>query len=274
MAALPLAFGCLLLLSPSVMAEQKSPLNATDEKFLRSVGAAGMDTVKIAELGARKAQREDVKDFASLIVTEHTKINTDLKLLANGKNVDVSVVTDPKHLETYKALERASGAEFDRAFLAEFAKEHQQRMISFEEASKSVKDSDLKYWVDKTLPVLKAHQAKIHELNTSVTAKVAAGPNPGRNAGEPDGRALTPMDQGSSKYDTETTAKIRREIMASESISITAQNVKIITSNGRVTLRGAVNTVEEKRLVGEFAARHVSPTHVDNYLQVMPAGKP
>jgi osmotically-inducible protein OsmY len=51
-------------------------------------------------------------------------------------------------------------------------------------------------------------------------------------------------------------------------MSVNAQNVKIITVDGRVTLRGPVNTAEEKRLIGEIANRIAHAGNVDNQLEV------
>ncbi len=79
---------------------------------------------------------------------------------------------------------------------------------------------------------------------------------------------LTPLDQGNSQADVDTTARIRKEIIAGKNMSVNAQNVKIITLDGRVTLRGPVNTAEEKRLIGEIADRIARPEDVDNRLEV------
>jgi osmotically-inducible protein OsmY len=51
-------------------------------------------------------------------------------------------------------------------------------------------------------------------------------------------------------------------------MSVNAQNVKIMTVDGRVTLRGPVNTDEEKRLIGEIADRIAHSGNVDNQLEV------
>jgi osmotically-inducible protein OsmY len=52
---------------------------------------------------------------------------------------------------------------------------------------------------------------------------------------------------------------------------VNAQNVKIITIDGQVTLRGPVNTSEEKRLIREIADRSTHSGDVDNQLEVQPA---
>jgi sporulation protein YlmC with PRC-barrel domain len=92
--------------------------------------------------------------------------------------------------------------------------------------------------------------------------------NTARNVRDRNNRTLTPLNQGNSKADVSTTAQIRKEILAGENMSINAKNVKIITLDGRVTLRGPVNTAEEKRLIGEIADRIARSENVDNQLEV------
>jgi sporulation protein YlmC with PRC-barrel domain len=92
--------------------------------------------------------------------------------------------------------------------------------------------------------------------------------NTARNIRDRDERALTPLNQGTSKADVDTTAQIRKEIIAGKNMSMNARNVKIITNQGRVTLRGPVNSAEEKRLIGEIANRIARGSKVDNQLEV------
>ena len=50
-------------------------------------------------------------------------------------------------------------------------------------------------------------------------------------------------------------------------MSVDAKNAKIITKDGHVTLRGPVNSTEEKRLIGEIAERIAGARNVDNQLE-------
>ena len=72
-------------------------------------------------------------------------------------------------------------------------------------------------------------------FTTNVTARAD---NTARNVRDRDEATLTPLDQGTSKADVNTTAEIRKRIVARKSMSVNATNVKIITLHGRVTLRG------------------------------------
>jgi osmotically-inducible protein OsmY len=81
---------------------------------------------------------------------------------------------------------------------------------------------------------------------------------------------LTAFDQGGSEADRKTTAEIRKAIVGDDSLSVNAHNVKIITLDGMVTLRGPVNSNAEKATVEKLAKNVAGATNVDNQLDVDP----
>jgi hyperosmotically inducible periplasmic protein len=79
----------------------------------------------------------------------------------------------------------------------------------------------------------------------------------------------TADQQSASKSDRDITRDIRQAIVADKSLSTYAHNVKIITQNGAVTLKGPVNSDEEKQTVASKAAEVVGgPDKVTNQLTV------
>jgi hyperosmotically inducible periplasmic protein len=103
------------------------------------------------------------------------------------------------------------------------------------------------------------------------TGNAAASPAPDNsrvNQRDRNSASLTPMDQGSSEADRTTTQQIRQAVMRDKSLSFTAKNVKIITINGKVTLRGPVKTEAERTAI-EAAARGVAGgEQVDSQLEI------
>jgi hypothetical protein len=98
--------------------------------------------------------------------------------------------------------------------------------------------------------------------------KAAAPDNTKVNERDRNTAAPTPMDQGQNETDLKITQQIRQAVMADGSLSFTAKNVKIITQNGKVTLRGPVNTAQERSAI-EAAARKVAGTaQIDNQIEV------
>jgi hyperosmotically inducible protein len=92
--------------------------------------------------------------------------------------------------------------------------------------------------------------------------------NTRQNVRDRSGQTMTPMDQGNDRADIDTTAQIRKAIMADSSLSTDARNVKIITNNGQVTLRGVVDSDSEKQTVANAANGAANGAHVDDQLQV------
>src|SRR5438552_14173453 len=77
--------------------------------------------------------------------------------------------------------------------------------------------------------------------------------NTARNMRDRSGDTLTPGDQGGSDADRDITRRIRRVIMQNDQLSADAKNVKIITVNGKVTLRGPVKNDQEAKAVADAA---------------------
>ena len=64
------------------------------------------------------------------------------------------------------------------------------------------------------------------------------------------------------------TQEIRKAVVANDALSVNAHNVKIITSGGVVTLRGPVNSADEKAAIYAEAKRVAGVTRVDNLLEI------
>jgi hyperosmotically inducible periplasmic protein len=92
--------------------------------------------------------------------------------------------------------------------------------------------------------------------------------NTGKNIRDRDSMAKTSGNQSESEADRTITQKIRQAVMADDSLSTNAKNIKIITIKGVVTLRGPVANAQEKDAI----ARKVNGVHgvveIDNQLEV------
>lgn len=90
--------------------------------------------------------------------------------------------------------------------------------------------------------------------------------NTGRNAND-DG-ALTATDQSSDPADIAVTREIRQRILDQEAISTNAKNVKIITIDRVVTLRGPVDNAAERVAIANIAESAPNVKRVDNQLEI------
>jgi hyperosmotically inducible periplasmic protein len=82
------------------------------------------------------------------------------------------------------------------------------------------------------------------------------------------GETKTSGDQSNSSADLKVTQAIRRALMKDSELSTTAKNIKVITVNGQVTLRGPVKTAQEKAKVDQIARSAAGGAQIDDQLDV------
>jgi hyperosmotically inducible protein len=82
------------------------------------------------------------------------------------------------------------------------------------------------------------------------------------------GETETSGDQSNSSADLKITQAIRRALMKDSELSTTAKNIKVITANGQVTLRGPVKTAQEKAKVDRIARSAAGRARIDDQLDV------
>jgi osmotically-inducible protein OsmY len=92
--------------------------------------------------------------------------------------------------------------------------------------------------------------------------------NSGVNVRDRDDAAVTAGQQSNMKSDVELTRRIRRAVVKDSSLSVMAHNVKIVSANGSVTLRGPVKTEAEKDAIASKAQSIAGADRVNNELEV------
>jgi hyperosmotically inducible protein len=90
------------------------------------------------------------------------------------------------------------------------------------------------------------------------------------NQRDRNGNEATADQQKMSQSDRDITQQIRKSITSDKSLSTYGHNVKVITQNGLVTLKGPVRSEEEKKAVEEKAAQVAGADKVTNEIDVQP----
>jgi hyperosmotically inducible protein len=92
--------------------------------------------------------------------------------------------------------------------------------------------------------------------------------NTGRNVRDQNPDTVTPIDQSNNENDLKITQEIRKAITDDTSLSFDARNIKVITRDSVVTLRGPVEDDKEKAAIAEKAQKVAGVARVDNQLDV------
>ena len=112
--------------------------------------------------------------------------------------------------------------------------------------------------------------AAVFLVNIPGACWAQAADNTGINTRDQSQKERTAGQQGETKPDREITQKIRRAIVTDKSLSTYAHNVKIITVDGMVTLKGPVRSEDEKRTIQEKAGQIAGKNKIKSEIEIVP----
>lgn len=138
-------------------------LAPADKEFVSKAGMGGLAEVQMGTLGLQKATNDAVKQFAQRMVTDHSKANEELQVLATAKGLALPTELGGEHKNALEHLTSLSGAEFDKAYMEHMVEDHVKDVAEFEKASQNALDAEVKGWAAKTLPTLQDHLKQARE---------------------------------------------------------------------------------------------------------------
>ncbi len=144
-------------------------LSDSDQQFMIKAAHAGQMEIQASALAEKLAASDEVKKFAKKMVTDHTKVDDELRQLADKKEVSLTPGLTPSQQEQLKALAMTEGVEFDRKYAQEIGvAAHEEAVNLFQAASEQADDADVKAYASKTLPHLKAHKEMANQLHANI----------------------------------------------------------------------------------------------------------
>ncbi|MGN6641359.1 MAG: DUF4142 domain-containing protein [Mucilaginibacter sp.] len=139
-----------------------------DAKFAVEAANGGLAEVELGKLAQQKASDQQVKDFGSMMVSDHSKANDQMKTIAQNKGITLPTTLSNDEQKLKDELSAKSGKDFDKAYVQAMIKDHKEDIKSFKDASQSLKDPDLKSFATNTLPVLQKHLDAIEKIDKSM----------------------------------------------------------------------------------------------------------
>src|SRR6202046_2805393 len=123
------------------------------------------------------------------------------------------------------------------------------------------------------MPLMLTAMILVAPKPSSSKALQAQSDNTKMNKGDASNDATTADQQKMNAGDRAITQKIRAEIMKDKSLSTYAHNVKIITQDGKVTLKGPVRSADDKATIEAKAVAVAGADNVTNHLKVAPTNQ-
>lgn len=140
------------------------------KKFLAESAQDGIAEIRICKLALQKSQNADVKKFAQRMITDHTRMDNEIKALAQKKGL--TLPTDPtiKQRLTYDTVSVLSGHLFDREFMSHNVSDHETDVKDFKEQIDQGNDPDVKAFAAQGLKTLQTHLQLSKEVEQKVKA--------------------------------------------------------------------------------------------------------
>jgi putative membrane protein len=125
--------------------------------FVTKAASGGMLEVQLGQLAQQKAKSQRVKDFGSMMVTDHSKANDELKSLAASNNVSIPSALLPPHQKHYDMMSKMTGADFDKHYMDMMVDDHKEDIGEFQKEANSSSNDVFKSFAATTLPTLQKH---------------------------------------------------------------------------------------------------------------------
>jgi putative membrane protein len=142
-----------------------------DAAFYKHAAEGGLAEVQMGQLAQEKSTDAGVKDFGSMMVSDHSAANDKLKALAATKNVDLPTSPSIGQMAAKTKLEVLSGHTFDKSYIKGMIKDHEDDIAMFNKEASSGMDPDAKAYAAATLPTLKKHLKAIRAIAANTGLK-------------------------------------------------------------------------------------------------------
>jgi putative membrane protein len=154
--------------STSVSSAQAS---AADKSFMKEAMMGDMAEIQLAQLAQQKASSDQVKQFAQRMIDDHTKLEAQMKPLAQQFGVDAPSDLDSKHKSLQSRLQGLSGDKFDQEYMKAMVADHREDDQKFLREENSAKSPELKNAVTQAEPIIAEHLRMAQDIDKSLKGK-------------------------------------------------------------------------------------------------------
>jgi putative membrane protein len=152
-------------------AGQPSPM---DRMFVKSAMQGDMAEVQLAQLTLQKSSNDQLKQFAQRMITDHTRLNQQMKPVAQQIGVQVPTEVSKKDKKTMAQLQGLSGQAYDQAYIKDMVKDHKKDLSEFQSEASSGSDPTVKDAANQGSQVIAQHLQLIQQIAKDQNVTVAS----------------------------------------------------------------------------------------------------
>lgn len=144
------------------------PISQQDRDFVKDAGHANRAEIEMGELAASKSTNDDIVEFASFMVTEHTNAQNKLKDLSNKKNIAMPDTLDAAHKTMKEMLSALDGYQFDSAYISSQVTDHEKAERIFKDGDDKNDDDELEDYAEEILHHVRQHLERARQLKEEI----------------------------------------------------------------------------------------------------------
>lgn len=150
---------CVALCSVPALAQKSAKGPAmSDQKFVDFAAQTDMVEANLGQLADSAASSQQVKDYAQMLVTDHTSDFAQLNKVAQQANLTVPDAIDTAHNKAMIApFQKLKGTSFDKKYVHDMIAGHTQAIAIYKKEAADAQNPDLKAYAEQTLPTLQKH---------------------------------------------------------------------------------------------------------------------
>jgi putative membrane protein len=152
---------------PPASAAAAMPANP-DQDFIANAAKGNREEVELGKMVAAKTKDPGVRQFAQMMVKDHTSALNELTQLAQSKNITLPDGLPDDATALQSKLSSDTGKKLDKDYVSAMVDDHKKDVSEFQEQSQNAKDPDVKQWATKTLPTLQTHLEKVQQLDAKL----------------------------------------------------------------------------------------------------------
>jgi len=146
----------------------KAP-DAADKAFMKDAAIGNMAEIELGHMAEEKGANQDVKQFGTRMVNDHSSAGDLLKTIAQSQHVSLPVVLDPAHKNEKARLSKLTGNKFDKAYARTMVQNHTKTIDKFKHEAQFGHDAEVKKYAQETLPTLQSHLKAAKDMEQKVT---------------------------------------------------------------------------------------------------------
>ncbi len=168
---------CISLVALPALAQKKgtgakgagAPM--TDQQFVDFAAQTDMVEANIGQQAANDATAQPIKDYAQMLVTDHTADYQQLSTVAKQANLTVPTAIDDEHnTAMIGPFQKLKGAAFDKKYAAEMVAGHTKAIAMYKKEADEAQNAALKSYAQETLTVLQKHLDGAKDLGKTKAA--------------------------------------------------------------------------------------------------------